>query len=90
MIDRLKEVFTLAECTATELEIDQIAFLIGSFPANHWLRQHVTDCPRIQALLPEMEPLSSESRALLQLTSYVDREDIVGTVADHIRRTVRS
>jgi hypothetical protein len=92
MIERLKEALRQAETSASNMEIDQIAWLIGSFPTDHWLRQHITaaDTPRIHKLLREMPPCPSETHALLRINGYMNEESIVGTVADTIRRTVRS
>lgn len=88
-LDRLKSVLAAAEREADDMQIDQIAFMIGSFPVNSRLRTWVTDCPRIQALLPEMDPLPSDTHALLRLADWIDRRDHVGYVADAIRKTIR-
>ena len=88
MLEKLKASLKEAEASATNLEIDEIAFLIGCFPKNYWLRQHIADCPRITALLPEMKPCGSEHQALLQVAHCINREDVVGTVAERIRKAV--
>jgi hypothetical protein len=41
------------------------------------------------ALLPEMKPLDNEARALLQLSSVQDREDVVGYAATQLIKFVR-
>jgi hypothetical protein len=87
--ERLKEALATAEATAGEIEIDEIAFVIGSFPQGHWLREQVNACPRIKELLPEMEPCGSETKALLFVANYMHRDDIVGVVSDLIRKAVR-
>lgn len=89
MIEKLKEALAEAEKSANNFEIDQIAFLIGSFPVNHQLRSYVTGCPRIEKLLPEMNPCRSEMEALLRVGADMNREDIVGAVAERIRKAVR-
>jgi nicotinic acid mononucleotide adenylyltransferase len=89
MYDQLKAHVAHAENTANNLEIDQIAFLIGGFPPHHRVRTVVADCPRIAALLPEIEPCPSELFALMRASDFMHREDIVGKVADCIRRVVR-
>jgi hypothetical protein len=91
-IDRLKEKLAEAEKTASNLEIDEIAWLIGSFPADHWLHGNVKGqgFPRIENLLPEMQPCRTETEALLRVSGYMNNENIVGYVADSIRRAVRS
>ncbi len=89
MSDRLKTHLAHAEQTASNFDIDQIAFLIGSFPLNHPVRKVAEDCPRISALLPEMEPCATETLAMLRVCQCMDREDIVGEVADCMRRAIR-
>ncbi|MCC6980114.1 MAG: hypothetical protein IT343_17480 [Candidatus Melainabacteria bacterium] len=80
LIEALKEV----ENSGKMLQIDQVAWLIGSFPGDD-LRLLCQDCPKIQALLPEMER-RNEFQALLLVADYMEREDKVGRVADLIRR----
>ncbi|MDZ4837877.1 MAG: hypothetical protein SGJ27_29180 [Candidatus Melainabacteria bacterium] len=89
MNDRLKIHLAHAEQTASELNIDQIAFLIGSFPLDHSVRTVATDCPRISALLPEMQPCATETLAMMRVSQWMNREDIVGEVADYMRRAIR-
>ena len=68
-----------AEQTASNFEMDQIAFMIGKFPENddHGLRALTKDMPRIQALLPEMIPAPSKIHALLQVSSFINDDNIV-------------
>jgi hypothetical protein len=91
MIDRLKDALAKAESTATGMQIDQIAFIIGSFPTQMWASQDLrfSDYPKIAALLPEMKACS-EPEAMLRVAGYMDREDIVGSVSTYIRKTFRS
>ena len=80
-----------AEQTASNFEMDQIAFMIGKFPENddHGLRALTKDMPRIQALLPEMIPAPSKTHALLQVSSFMNDDNIVCRVADYVRKYVR-
>jgi hypothetical protein len=89
MIDRLIETLKKADSSASNFEIDQIAFLIGRFPTGHRLYDYAKDCPRIQKLLPEMNPCRSETEALIGLSHYMSREDYVGAVAERIRKVLR-
>ncbi len=85
--ERLKQALKDADANAGNMEVDQIAWLIGNFPGPR-LRTLCEGCPRIEALLPEMTP-TSETQALLTISSYMNREDTVGNIADLIRRVVR-
>jgi hypothetical protein len=89
-VDLLKRALQTAEQTANNFQLDQIAFLVGGFPADHWVRRtaDAEEFPRIKALLLEMTP-GTETSALLRISSYMDREDVVGECADRIRRAVR-
>ncbi len=89
MYDRLKTHLAHAEATASDLNIDEIAFLIGSFPLQHSVRTVAADCPRINALLPEMNPCANETLAMLRVAQWMNRDDIVGEVADYMRRAIR-
>lgn len=89
MHERLMEALREAESSAGNLEVDEIAFLFGSFPESHWIRGYVSELPRIKALLPEMMPCGSEILALLQVAGFMNRDDIVGRIEDLIRKLVR-
>ena len=91
MIDYLKEVLTHAENNSSDFEIDQIAWLIGSFPKDHGLYQYINqnDHPRITKLLPEITPCALEPLAVLRVHEYSNREDTVGLVAYRILKAVR-
>ncbi len=87
MRENLIEALKRADAEGTNLQVDQIAFLIGMFPGDN-LRDLCKDCPRIAALLPEMER-TSQIQALMAVADYMDREDHVGYVADRVRKFVR-
>jgi len=89
MRDNLIEALKNAEATASDFEIDVIAWLIGSFPLGNVVRQCAVGCARIEKLLPEMKPEKSETHALLLVAGSMDKENIVGTVADKIRKCLR-
>ena len=78
-----------AENTASPAQIDQIAFLIGKFPADHRIHSVINDLPRIQELLPEMTAAPSEQHAMLLIADRMDDENIVGSVAERIIKYVR-
>lgn len=80
LIDALKDI----DATGTGMEIDQVAWLIGNFPGDD-LRMLCQGCPKIEALLPEMER-ETEFKALITVGTYMEREDKVGRIADIIRR----
>jgi len=80
LIEALKDV----DANGTALEIDQVAWLIGNFPGDD-LRSLCQGCPKIEALLPEMQRIS-EFQALITIADYMNREDKVGRAADLIRR----
>jgi hypothetical protein len=90
MTENLKHALAQAEKSASNMEIDQIAWLIGNFPQNPKLRDCASGCPRIEKLLPEMTPCRSETEALLLVADAMERDDVVGAVADKIRKVVRS
>jgi hypothetical protein len=89
MIENLKEALATAERSASKIEIEEIAQLIGYFPMGHKIRTCAEDCPRIKKVLPKFKPCKSETYALLYISSAMNFEDIVGTVADKIRKVVR-
>lgn len=80
LIEALKDV----DANGTGMEIDQVAWLIGNFPGDD-LRSLCQGCPKIEALLPEMERIS-EFEALILIADYMNKENKVGRVADLIRR----
>lgn len=88
LIDALKE----ADTNGSNMDVDQIAWLIGSFPGHtgERLKSLCEDCPRIKKLLPEMTAERSDTLALLRVSNYMNDEDTVGNIADLIRRVVRS
>lgn len=73
-----------ADTNADNMQIDQIAWLIGMFPGND-LRNLCQGCPRIEALLPEMDR-KTRGEALMAVANYMDRENHLGRVADKIRK----
>ncbi|MBX9723364.1 MAG: hypothetical protein K2X81_18310 [Candidatus Obscuribacterales bacterium] len=89
--DRLIAALADAEQNADPMELDEIAFLLGSFPAT---RQRVWDCsdtedrallqnkPKPAKLVLEMDPLERYEPAFLQCTRARERTDTVGKVTD--------
>lgn len=91
MIEKLKDTLATAETTANDMQIDQIAWMIGNFPTNTAFKTQIdwAAYPRIAALLPEMQPYPNETHALMVVADYMNREDSVGQVAERIRKVVR-
>ena len=89
--ERLKQSLKDADTNAGNMEVDQIAWLIGSFPGctGERLRRLLEGCPRIEKLLPEMTAQDSDTRALLMVADYMNDEGTVGNIADLMRRFVR-
>jgi hypothetical protein len=82
----LQETLEEAEKNAGNFELDQIAWIIGNFPDNELNKPLLAENkPRLAALLEEMSP-TSRTEALLTASSYRNREDLVGRVADLIIR----
>ncbi len=81
-----------AEREADSLRIFEIAFFIGSFPADSLVRTWVADCecPKIKELLLKVKPLSDDTSALIWLAGWKDRLDHAGLVAHAIRSALRS
>lgn len=89
LVTKLKSALREAEAIATALQIDEIAWLVGSFPTAHPVRQCIDDSmPRIKSLLPEMTPCISETLALLRISDYMNEESIVGRISDLIRKCI--
>ncbi len=90
IFERLQDNLSKAEKEGSNLHVDQIAFLVGNFPLGHDVRTMVSGkYPRIEAILETVSPLPSETHALLQLSSFINDENIVGSVAEGIRKLVR-
>lgn len=89
--ERLKQVLKDADTNGSGMDVDQIAWLIGSFPGYNGerLKALCEGCPRIEKLLPEINAQPSEAQALLRISNYMNNEDTVGNVADLIRRYIR-
>lgn len=89
--ERLKQALKDADTTGSNMDVDQIAWLIGAFPgySGERLKALCQDCPRIEKLLPEMTAQPSDTQALLMVGNYMNDEDTVGNVADLIRRFIR-
>lgn len=89
--ERLKQALKDADTNASNIDVDRIAWLIGSFPGNTGkrLKALCKGCPRIEKLLPEMTAQPRVTQALLLVSHYMTNEDTVGNVADLIRRLVR-
>ncbi len=89
--ERLQQALKDADTNGTNMDVDQIAWLIGAFPSysGERLKALCEGCPRIQKLLPEMTAEPSDTRALLMVSNYMYNEDTVGNVADLIRRFIR-
>ena len=90
--ERLKQALKDADTNGSNMDVDQIAWLIGSFPgySGERLKALCEGCPRIEKLRPEMTAKPSDAQALLLVSNYMNNEDTVGGVADLIRRFVRS
>jgi hypothetical protein len=88
---KLQDALKDADVSDNILEIDQIAWLIGSFPGDTGkrLRAVCEDCPNIKELLPEMTACPTDADALLRIAGYMDKENMVGKVADLIRKMLR-
>jgi hypothetical protein len=93
--DRLIAALADAEQNADPMELDEIAFLLGSFPAT---RYRVWDCsdtedqallqnkPKLAKLVLEISPLARHEPAFLQCLRERNRDDTVGRVADYLVR----
>lgn len=86
--ERLKQALKDADTNGSAMDVDQIAWLIGSFPGytGERLKALCEGCPRIEKLLAEMTAQPSDTQALLLVSHYMNHEDKVGTVADLVRR----
>lgn len=90
--ERLKQAIKDADTSGSNMDVDQIAWLIGAFPnySGERLRRLCEGCPRIEKLLPEMTAQPSDTQALLMVSGYMNDESTVGNVADLIRRFIRN
>ncbi len=88
---KLQDALKDADVSDKILEIDQIAWLIGSFPGSNGerLRALCEECPKIKELLPEMTACRTDAEALLRIAGYMNKENMVGKVADLIRKMLR-
>ena len=85
---RLQEALKDADVSDNIFEIDEIAWLIGSFPGHtgESLRALCEECPKIKELLPEMTACRTDAEAQLRIAGYMNKENMVGKVADLIRK----
>lgn len=67
------------------MERDQIAWLIGSIPEIYRYNIPI-DCPKIAALIKEMEPCRTVAEAMLRVASYINVESSLGFAADALRK----
>lgn len=83
--DLLKETLVEAEQSASNMEIDEIAFLLGLFDWNWDYILEDCDVPKVKKLLKEMQPMPGP-QALLTCSRQRNGEGFVARVADLLIR----
>lgn len=84
--DILKETVAEAERSASALELDEVAFLIGLFDLNIDYLFENLELPKLKAKLREMKPARSHHEARLTCSRQRNDDNIVGRVADLLIR----
>ncbi|HEY9777449.1 MAG TPA: hypothetical protein V6C81_27045 [Planktothrix sp.] len=84
---KLYDLIVEADAAASDIELDQIAFILEGFPNIEWLRQLIKeDAVRLSPLMePPAEPLNLQF-ALLRCADYREREGFTGRIADLLCR----
>lgn len=87
--ERMVEAFKEAEAAGGMVQ-DQVAFMVGLLPEEMKdkytnVGEALKECPQIVALATETKP-RVRAFALLQISSWRDRDDIVGRCADLLIR----
>ena len=100
-LDVLIQQLERAEASEDGMLRDQVAFSLGLVPedgggfGSHFNRQSMKEvwlknCPKLSALLDEMNPITPKQRVLLSWAGYQDREDILGEVCTRLIRYAQS
>jgi hypothetical protein len=84
--DNVQTAIKKIEASGDSLLIDQAAFLLGMWNGFWWLEDWTKDCPKIKALLPEMQAQPVAPLRTLTCAEWMDREDDLGYLADQLRK----
>jgi len=86
-VEQLREVLKLAEESTDVFQSDQIAFMLGQFPALD-TAELVKGFPRLQEQLSTVKPANSTAAAMMHCVGRQDREDNLGRVATILIRAL--
>lgn len=86
--DRVQKHVQNIEASGDLILMDKAAFILGSGSEFiGYYMDHITkDCPKIQVLVNEMDPIKIRPMYGLFLSEFMDREDDLGYMADTIRK----